>query len=131
MAELAPRDVVSRHIDRVMRERGEPCVWLDATGIERDGGAGALARRFPSIDAAVTGAGFGWAREPIPVAPAAHYTMGGIATDLDGRTSVPGLFAAGGAAASGVHGANRLASNSLLEGSMFGARAGRRSGVVR
>lgn len=123
-AELAPRDVVSRHIDRVMRERGESCVWLDATGIERDGGAGALARRFPAIHAAVTGAGYDWTRDPIPVAPAAHYTMGGIATDLDGRTSVPGLFAAGEAAATGVHGANRLASNSLLEGLVFGARAG-------
>ena len=123
-AELAPRDVVSRHTDRVMRECGESCVWLDATGIERNGGAGALARRFPAIHAAVTGAGFDWAREAIPVAPAAHYTMGGIATDLDGRTSVPGLFAAGEAAATGVHGANRLASNSLLEGLVFGARAG-------
>lgn len=123
-AELAPRDVVSRHIDRVMRERGETCVWLDATGIERDGGAGTLARRFPAIHAAVTGAGFDWEREAIPVAPAAHYTMGGIATDLDGRTNLYGLFAAGEAASTGVHGANRLASNSLLEGLVFGARAG-------
>lgn len=132
-AELAPRDVVSREIHRVLRERGEATVWLDATGIEAGGvgpgdvgagGRGTLARMFPGIDAAVRRAGLDWARDPIPVAPAAHYTMGGIATDLLGRSSLPGLFAAGEAAATGVNGANRLASNSLLEGLVFGRRAG-------
>lgn len=139
-AELAPRDVVSRTIHHTLRQRGEDAVWLDATGIEREGGRGTLARRFPSISAAVAEHGFDWAREPIPVAPAAHYTMGGVATDLDGRSSVPGLFAAGETASTGVHGANRLASNSLLEGLVFGDRAGRaaaafiraqRTGVAR
>lgn len=124
-AELAPRDVVSRTMHRLMRARGEDSVWLDATGIEREGGAGTLARRFPSITAAARAQGYDWSREPIPVAPAAHYAMGGIATDLDGRSTVPGLFAAGEAASTGVHGANRLASNSLLEGLAFGSRAGR------
>lgn len=124
-AELAPRDVVSRTMHRLMRARGEDSVWLDATGIEREGGAGTLARRFPSITAATRAQGYDWSREPIPVAPAAHYAMGGIATDLDGRSTVPGLFAAGEAASTGVHGANRLASNSLLEGLAFGGRAGR------
>ncbi len=124
-AELAPRDVVSRTIHRTLRQRGDDAVWLDATGIEREGGRGTLARHFPTISAAVDAHGFDWSREPIPVAPAAHYTMGGVATDLDGRSSVPGLFAAGETASTGVHGANRLASNSLLEGLVFGDRAGR------
>lgn len=124
-AELAPRDLVSRTVHRVMRERGEDAVWLDATGIEREGGPGTLARRFPHITATTAAQGYDWTREPIPVAPAAHYTMGGVATDLDGRTTVPGLFAAGEVACTGVHGANRLASNSLLEGLVFGERASR------
>lgn len=124
-AELAPRDVVSRTIHRELRTSGDDAVWLDATGIERSEGSGTLARRFPSITAATTALGFDWAREPVPVAPAAHYAMGGIVTDLDGRSTVPGLFAAGETAATGVHGANRLASNSLLEGLVFGARAAR------
>ncbi|WP_449281270.1 L-aspartate oxidase [Leucobacter sp.] len=124
LAELAPRDVVSREIGRVLRDRGEAAVLLDATAIERAEGAGALARRFPGISAATAARGYDWAREPIPVSPAAHYTMGGVASDLDGRTSVPGLFVAGEAACTGVHGANRLASNSLLEGLVFGERAG-------
>ena len=124
-AELAPRDVVARALHRVLREKAGARVWLDATGIERDGGAGTLARRFPRITAATAAQGYDWAKEPVPVAPAAHYAMGGIATDLEARTTVPGLFAAGETAASGVHGANRLASNSLLEGLVFGARAGR------
>lgn len=123
-AELAPRDVVARTVHRVLRERGEEAVWLDATGIEREGGPGTLARRFPRITAAAAAQGYAWEREPIPVSPAAHYTMGGVATDLDGRTTLPGLFAAGETASTGVHGANRLASNSLLEGLVFGARAG-------
>lgn len=124
-AELAPRDVVARTVHRVLRERGEDEVWLDATGIERSDGRGALARRFPRIAAAAAAQGFAWEREAIPVSPAAHYTMGGVATDLDGRSSVPGLYAVGEVAATGVHGANRLASNSLLEGLVFGQRAGR------
>lgn len=124
LAELAPRDVVSREISGLLRDRGEESVLLDATGIERAEGAGALARRFPGISAATAALGYDWTREPIPVSPAAHYTMGGVASDLDGRTSVPGLFVAGEAASTGVHGANRLASNSLLEGLVFGERAG-------
>lgn len=124
-AELAPRDVVSRAIHRRLRERGETQVWLDATGIEREAGAGTLARRFPKLSATTAAHGFDWTREPVPVAPAAHYTMGGIASDLDGRSTVPGLFVAGEAASTGVHGANRLASNSLLEGLVFGVRAAR------
>ncbi len=121
-AELAPRDVVSRAAHRQIMAGSR--VWLDATGIERAGGNGTLATRFPSITQATRELGFDWTREPIPVAPAAHYTMGGVVTDRAGRTSVPGLFAAGEVAATGVHGANRLASNSLLEGLVFGARAG-------
>ncbi|GAB2559952.1 FAD-dependent oxidoreductase [Leucobacter ruminantium] len=124
-AELAPRDVVSREIHRVLRERGEACVWLDATGIEEREGRGALARRFPGISASIAREGFDWAREPVPVSPAAHYTMGGVVSDLDGRSTVPGLFVSGEVASTGVHGANRLASNSLLEGLVFGERAGR------
>ncbi|MFJ4039264.1 L-aspartate oxidase [Microbacterium sp. NPDC090007] len=118
--ELAPRDVVARANARAMAaQHGHP-VRLDATAL----GAAFLARRFPTIDAAVRARGLDWAREPIPVTPAAHYLMGGVVTDLDGRTTVPGLFAVGETARTGVHGANRLASNSLLEGAVFGARAG-------
>ncbi|MBK0422610.1 FAD-binding protein [Leucobacter sp. CSA2] len=124
-AELASRDVVSRALHRIIgRQSGRP-VWLDATGIEADGGTGTLARRFPRITEAAAAAGFDWAREPIPVSPAAHYAMGGVLSDLDGRTTVPGLFVAGEVASTGVHGANRLASNSLLEGLVFGEIAGR------
>ncbi|UOR00646.1 FAD-binding protein [Leucobacter allii] len=124
-AELAPRDVVSRAIHRVLRERGEDRVWLDATVIERAEGDGTLARRFPAISAAMRSHGLDWAREPVPVVPAAHYAMGGVASDTDGRSTLPGLFVAGETASTGVQGANRLASNSLLEGLVFGARAGR------
>ncbi|QZY51545.1 L-aspartate oxidase [Leucobacter tenebrionis] len=124
LAELAPRDVVSREMQRAMRMRGESRLWLDATGIEREGGPGSLAARFPGITAALAEHGLDWTREPIPVSPAAHYTMGGVAADLRGRSTVPGLFVAGETASTGVHGANRLASNSLLEGLVFGRRAG-------
>ncbi|MDR5698890.1 L-aspartate oxidase [Agromyces aerolatus] len=86
-------------------------------------GAGRLARRFPGIDRVVREAGFDWSREPVPVTPAAHYAMGGIVTDLDARTSLPGLLAVGECARTGVHGANRLASNSLLEAAVFADRA--------
>lgn len=125
--ELAPRDVVARAIARqIHAQQGRP-VLLDATGIHSTDAAERsrfLTSRFPTIDAAVHERGFDWAREPIPVTPAAHYLMGGVTTDLSGRTSVPGLYAVGEVARTGVHGANRLASNSLLEGAVFGARAG-------
>lgn len=116
--ELAPRDMVSRAIARQAAAQGSP-VRLDATML----GAQALARRFPTIDRVTRERGFEWASEPIPVTPAAHYLMGGVVTDLSGRTSLPRLLAVGEVARTGVHGANRLASNSLLEGAVFGARA--------
>ncbi|MEO8907670.1 MAG: FAD-binding protein, partial [Microbacteriaceae bacterium] len=118
-AELAPRDVVARAIAAEMAAQGGVPVRLDATALGRS----FLAERFPTIDAATRTAGFDWANEPVPVTPAAHYWMGGIATDLNGHTSLPGLYAIGEAACTGVHGANRLASNSLLEGLVFAARA--------
>ncbi|GAA4170881.1 L-aspartate oxidase [Gryllotalpicola koreensis] len=120
-AELAPRDVVARGIAVEMAAQGGRPVVLDATAL----GASVLARRFPTIDAATRAAGFDWAREPIPVTPAAHYWMGGIATGPSGRTSLPGLWAVGECASTGVHGANRLASNSLLEAAVFAHRAAR------
>jgi L-aspartate oxidase len=98
-------------------------VYLDARGIEAARGAGFLARRFPTITAATLAAGYDWTAETVPVSPAAHYWMGGVCTDLRGRTSVPGLYAAGEVARTGAQGANRLASNSLLEGLVFGRRA--------
>ena len=107
--ELAPRDVVARAI----AERGQ--ANLDLRTIERG--------RFPGLMATLERAGYDPAHEPIPVSPAAHYTVGGIVTDLDGRTTLPGLYAAGECACTGVHGANRLASNSLLECLVFGRRA--------
>jgi L-aspartate oxidase len=125
-AELAPRDVVSRSIALHLAATGaapDSPVYLDARGVEAARGQGFLAGRFPTISAATRTAGYDWAAEPLPVSPAAHYWMGGVATDLRGRTSVPGLYAAGEAACTGVQGANRLASNSLLEGLVFGRRA--------
>lgn len=124
--ELAPRDVVARAIARRMEQQDGRPVFLDATALrptEAETRA-FLARRFPTIDAAVRARGLDWATTPVPVTPAAHYLMGGVTTDLDGRTSLPGLYAVGEVARTGVHGANRLASNSLLEGAVFGARAG-------
>ncbi|MGZ0067526.1 L-aspartate oxidase [Microbacterium arborescens] len=124
-AELAPRDVVARAIAAAMaRQDGRP-VLLDATGLRETPSATAafLAARFPTIDAAVRARGWDWSRHPVPVTPAAHYMMGGVATDLDGRTDLDGLFAVGEVARTGVHGANRLASNSLLEAVVFGTRA--------
>ncbi|WP_348788200.1 L-aspartate oxidase [Leifsonia sp. NPDC080035] len=118
-AELAPRDVVARGIAVEMAAQDGRPVVLDATAL----GADFLARRFPTIGAACRAAGLDWSREPIPVTPAAHYAMGGVATDVHGRTSVPGLFAVGEVACTGAHGANRLASNSLLEGLVFAHRA--------
>lgn len=125
-AELAPRDVVSRSIALHLARTGAPAdspVFLDARGIEAARGSGFLARRFPTINAATRAAGYDWTAEPLPVSPAAHYWMGGVSTDLGGRTSVPGLYAAGEVACTGAQGANRLASNSLLEGLVFGRRA--------
>lgn len=122
-AELAPRDVVARGIADQMAKQGGVPVRLDATALGGPGKAAEfLARRFPNIDAAIRAQGFDWSSEPIPVTPAAHYFMGGIRTDLWGRTSLPGLFAVGEVACNGLHGANRLASNSLLEGAVFGRR---------
>ncbi len=125
--ELAPRDVVARAIARQMELQDGRPVFLDATHIHSEDAterAAFLARRFPTIDRAVRERGLDWARQPIPVTPAAHYLMGGVRTDLFGRTTLPGLYAVGEVARTGVHGANRLASNSLLEGAVFGARAG-------
>ena len=117
-AELAPRDIVARSIVREMQRHGVPNVWLDATHLA----PGEFARRFPTIHAYCVSRRCDPAHEPIPVSPAAHYMMGGVCTDSWGRTSLPGLFACGETASTGVHGANRLASNSLLEGVVFGAR---------
>ena len=118
-AELAPRDVVARGIAGAMARQGGKPVVLDATRL----GAGFLRRRFPGITAAVAERGLDWTREPVPVTPAAHYAMGGVRTDLDGRTTLPGLYAVGEVACTGAHGANRLASNSLLESLVFAWRA--------
>lgn len=117
-AELAPRDVVARGITMQMAAQGGKPVLLDATDL----GEQFLAERFPTIDAACRSRGLNWARERIPVSPAAHYWMGGVRTDLWGRTSVPRLFAIGEVACTGAHGANRLASNSLLESLVFACR---------
>jgi L-aspartate oxidase len=114
--ELLPRDKVSRAIMAVLADQGVDHVWLDVTGIE------GFAHRFPTITAVLRDAGLDPARDWLPVAPAAHYLCGGIVADLDGATSLPGLWVAGEAACNGVHGANRLASNSLLDGMVYGPR---------
>jgi L-aspartate oxidase len=119
-AELAPRAVVSRAIAHRLAATGEPAMYLDARHLGRE----PLGVRFPGFAARCSAVGLDPARELVPVAPAAHYTMGGIVTDDAGRTGVPGLLAAGECARTGVHGANRLASNSLLEAVVFGRRAG-------
>jgi L-aspartate oxidase len=116
--DLASRDLVSRAMVREAERTGSP-VYLSLAHLD----PAFVLQRFPTIAQACTTAGLDLARDPIPVSPAAHYVMGGVETDLDGRTSLPGLFAAGEVACTGVHGANRLASNSLLEGLVFGARA--------
>ncbi|MFB7590270.1 L-aspartate oxidase [Streptomyces sp. NPDC056169] len=118
LAELAPRDIVAKAITRRMQEQGTEHMYLDA----RHFGAEMWAERFPTILAACRLHGIDPVTEPIPVAPAAHYASGGIRTDLRGRTTVPGLYACGEVACTGVHGANRLASNSLLEGLVFAER---------
>lgn len=119
MGDLAPRDVVAAAIDARLRATGDACVYLDATSIERFG------QRFPTVTAACRAAGIDPTRQPIPVVPGAHYSCGGVSTDVYGRTELPGLLAAGEVARTGMHGANRLASNSLLEGLVVGGRAGR------
>ncbi|WP_394938529.1 L-aspartate oxidase [Psychromicrobium sp. YIM B11713] len=120
-AELAPRDVVSRGIAQQLDRGGS--VYLDARGIVAEKGRGFLARRFPGIDAALRARGLDWENDLLPVNPGAHYWMGGVASDLAGRSSLAGLYVAGELACTGVHGANRLASNSLLEAAVFAARA--------
>lgn len=120
LAELAPRDVVSRSMVMEMRRTGAPHVFLDVRRLDPD----LLRKRFPRIFKTCLRYGIDLTKDLVPVHPAAHYAMGGIRTGLDGRTSLARLYAAGEAASTGVHGANRLASNSLLEGLVFGARAG-------
>ncbi|MDB5100168.1 MAG: nadB [Cyanobacteria bacterium RYN_339] len=117
-ADLAPRDVVARAIARQMHADGRDFVWLDLSHLD----AALVERRFPTISRVCADNGIHLPLDPIPVAPAAHYSCGGVATDLHGRTSLPGLYAAGEVAWTGVHGANRLASNSLLECVVFGHR---------
>lgn len=116
--ELAPRDVVARAISAEMLRSGTTHVFLDLSHLSRE----MVKRRFPTIDAYCKKAGLDMTVDLLPVAPAAHYLMGGVQTNLWGETSVPGLYACGEVACAGVHGANRLASNSLLEGLVFGAR---------
>ncbi|MFC3503176.1 L-aspartate oxidase [Micromonospora krabiensis] len=118
LAELAPRDVVAKGIHRVLLATGADHVYLDARHL----GGSFLAGRFPTIVASCLAIGVDPATDLIPVAPAAHYASGGVRTDLYGRTSIPGLYACGEVACTGVHGANRLASNSLLEGLVFSRR---------
>ena len=118
LAELAPRDVVTREIEKVIARCGRPNVWLDARHL----GAEHLRRHFPTVWETCLEAGIDISKDLIPVAPAAHYMIGGVRIDLDGHTSVPGLYASGECSCSGLHGANRLASNSLLEGLVFSRR---------
>jgi L-aspartate oxidase len=120
MAELAPRDVVARSILSEMRRTGAPHVFLDLS----HRAPGFVSHRFPRIYETCLLYGIDLERQPAPVHPAAHYAMGGVKTNLHGQTNIEGLYAAGEVACTGVHGANRLASNSLLEGLVFGARAG-------
>lgn len=118
--ELAPRDIVSRSIVAEMRKTGTRNVFLDMTALDED----FLKERFPKIYETCEFYNLNIAKDLLPVSPASHYCMGGVRTDLHGRSTIPGLYAAGEVSCTGVHGANRLASNSLLEGLVFGARAG-------
>ena len=119
MGDLAPRDVVAAAIEARLRETGDECVYLDARSIDR------FEQRFPTVTAACHAAGIDPTTQAIPVVPGAHYSCGGVLTDVYGRTELAGLFAAGEVARTGMHGANRLASNSLLEGLVVGGRAGK------
>ena len=118
-AELAPRDVVARAIIMEMHKTRAEFVYLDLTGLDPEH----VKKRFPRIFSTCMQYNIDITADLVPIRPAAHYSMGGVATDLLGATSLPGLFAAGEVASTGVHGANRLASNSLLEGLVFGARS--------
>jgi L-aspartate oxidase len=119
MGDLAPRDVVAAAIDARLKATGDPCAYLDARGIE------GFESRFPTVTASCRAAGIDPVRQPIPIVPGAHYSCGGVVADVDGQTELLGLFAAGEVARTGMHGANRLASNSLLEGLVVGGRAGK------
>ena len=119
-AELAPRDIVSQSIIRQMEKTKHHCVYLDLSHLDADH----VVSRFPGIAEACSQFGLDICSDRIPVRPGAHYNIGGVTVDRQGRTNVPGLWAAGEATSSGLHGANRLASNSLLEGLVYGAHAG-------
>jgi L-aspartate oxidase len=119
LKELAPRDIVARAIVSEIKRRDVPCVFLDVTHLDPD----MLRSHFPTVYEKCLSVGIDITREPIPIVPAQHYQCGGVVTDLDGRTNIERLYAAGEVACTGVHGANRLASNSLLEAMVFGFRA--------